>query len=469
MGGPARAQIITVLAAIFGIDSADKGAVSAVSDQLKQVFDISNPQIGLLLAVVSFVGAIVTLPMGILVDRTQRKRLLLITISLWGIAMVLSGTATSYTYLLVTRLALGAVIAAAAPAVASLTGDFFPARERAGIYGMILAGELVGSGLGFLLAGEASSLFGWRSAFFVLAALSVVLLWVVWRWLPEPERGTQKWLLAGQTDTRLRSPSAQDDASEGDESESGERRSILQQANGTPEPRQERVLREDPTRQSWWWAVRYLAKIPTYLLLILASSLAYYYFAGVRAFGMIYFTEHYHLARSIISALVILIGLGALVGVVSGGRLAERLLARGMISARIVVPGAALAISVVFFAFGVWVSSAIVGVALLTVGAAALAAANPSIDAARLDIVHPRLWGRAESGRMALRATLEGAAPLLFGYVSRWFGGGAEALSWTFLIMLAAMIVAALLAIPARRTYPRDVATAAASIEASSE
>jgi MFS family permease len=40
--------------------------------------------------------------------------------------------------LLVTRLALGAVTAPASPAIASLTGDHFPARERGRGYAYIL-------------------------------------------------------------------------------------------------------------------------------------------------------------------------------------------------------------------------------------------------------------------------------------------------------------------------------------------
>jgi hypothetical protein len=37
-------------------------------------------------------------------------------------------------------------------------------------------------------------------------------------------------------------------------------------------------------------------------------------------------------------------------------------------------------------------------------------------------------------------------------------------LEWTFLVMLAPLIAASSLAFPARRTYPRDVATAEASM-----
>jgi predicted MFS family arabinose efflux permease len=234
-------------------------------------------------------------------------------------------------------------------------------------------------------------------------------------------------------------------------------------------PRRELVLHEDPARRSWWWAMAYLVRLPTYLLLIAASALAYYFFAGVRAYAMIYFTEHYGLARSIVSALVVVLGVGAIAGVIAGGRLSEWLLRRGRLDARVVLPGITLFVSVLFLGFGVWTGSLWLGVITLTIGAGFLAAAVPPIDAARLDIIHPRMWGRAESGRMALRAAFEGSAPLLFGFVSSWLGGGAEGLKWTFLIMLIPALVASLLAIPARRTYPRDVATAAASVEATSD
>lgn len=57
-------------------------------------------------------------------------------------------------------------------------------------------------------------------------------------------------------------------------------------------------------------------------------------------------------------------------------------------------------------------------------------------------------------------------APLLFGALSEWLGGGQNGLMWTFLIMLLPMLVASLLGVKVRRTYLRDVATAAASSRA---
>src|SRR5579872_6697201 len=82
-GGPARLQIIAVLAAVLAVESCDLGTVSAVSGELKGAFHLGNTDVGLLLAVVSFVGAAATLPMGALVDRVSRRVLLMIVVATW--------------------------------------------------------------------------------------------------------------------------------------------------------------------------------------------------------------------------------------------------------------------------------------------------------------------------------------------------------------------------------------------------
>jgi predicted MFS family arabinose efflux permease len=181
---------------------------------------------------------------------------------------------------------------------------------------------------------------------------------------------------------------------------------------------------------------------------------------------MIYITQHYHITRSVVSPLVFVVGIGALAGTVAGGRVAERLLRKGKADARMVVAAAVLALSVPILGLAIWTRSAVLGIGLMTLGAAVLSAAVAPIDAARLDILHPRMWGRGEAGRMALRSTFEGGAPLLFGALSEWLGGGQNGLMWTFLIMLIPMLVASLLGVKARKTYLRDVATAAAASRA---
>src|SRR5438105_2606780 len=130
VGGPARARVIVMFGAVLALNGADTATVGAVAPQLESALHISNTEIGLLSSVSLLVGAVFTIPVGMLVDRSKRMPMLAFSIVLWSLASLFSAFAGSYSTLLLTRLALGAVAATAGPAIASLTGDYFPAAER---------------------------------------------------------------------------------------------------------------------------------------------------------------------------------------------------------------------------------------------------------------------------------------------------------------------------------------------------
>jgi predicted MFS family arabinose efflux permease len=466
VGGPARARVVFVLAAALALPGADFATLSATAGNLEQAFHVNNTSIGLLVSVTSLAAAVGTIPIGVLTDRTRRTRLLAISILGWAVAMLFAGAATSFLWLLLSRIALGIVTATTGPTIASLTGDFFPARSRARILGYILGGELVGTGIGFVFSGEIAALVGWRYAFWWLVIPSAALFWLVRR-LPEPARDGQSRLQPGQTDIPDERDVDHSDSRPKDvageaaapESSAGQ---VARRAH--IEPQRELVLTEDPKDRSLWWAVRYVLRVRTNVVIIITSALGYFYFAGLRSFAIIFVTGHYHISQSVASVLTLVVGLGALAGVYLGGRTADRLLGRGYLNARVLVPAVALLTITVFLAPGIATTSLFVALPLLTAGAGLLGAANPPMDAARLDIIHPALWGRAEGVRTVLRTLGEAAAPALFGLTSETlFGGGDHGLEYTFLVFLVTPIAAGVLALTALRTYPRDVATAAES------
>lgn len=67
-------------------------------------------------------------------------------------------------------------------------------------------------------------------------------------------------------------------------------------------------------------------------------------------------------------------------------------------------------------------------VPLLVLAAGCLGAANPPPDAARLDIMVPRLWGRAEAVRSLLHNAGDAGAPLVFGVLAEAAFGGSTGL-----------------------------------------
>ncbi len=129
-GGKLRVKVILVLACVLALSSADSATVGASAIALRHALKIDNTDIGLLVAVTSLVAAVFSLPFGVLADRARRTRMLAIAIVTWGAAMIWSATANSFGHLLIARLALGAVTAAAGPVVASLVGDWFNGHER---------------------------------------------------------------------------------------------------------------------------------------------------------------------------------------------------------------------------------------------------------------------------------------------------------------------------------------------------
>jgi MFS family permease len=173
---------------VLALETADTSTVGAVAGSLEQALGIGNTQVGFLVAVTMGIGAIATLPAGVLIDRVTRTRVLWISILIWGVAMVTSGASVSFLMLVLSRLALGAVVATATPAVASLVGDFFPAGQRGAIWSYILLGELVGAGIGYLVGGTVAGPLSWRASFWILAAPALFLTWGIQR-MPEPARG----------------------------------------------------------------------------------------------------------------------------------------------------------------------------------------------------------------------------------------------------------------------------------------
>ncbi len=482
LGGRARTRVIVVLACVLALSSADTATVGAAATELRSALKISTFDVGLLVSVTAVVGAVFSLPFGALADKLRRTWLLGASVVLWGIAMVWSAAASSFGELLVSRLALGGVTAVAGPVVASLVGDWFASGERGQIYSYILTGELLGGGLGFALTGELAAL-SWRLAFVFLAVPAFVLAWAVFQ-LPEPlrggrgalapEPGTRPWLAARGTDAEARAhgqaPTGGAAASPVEEappeSQTDAQRIALERGI---KPDRALLARADP-RMGFFAAVRYVLAVRTNVVLIVSGALGYYFLAGVETFGVEFVSGkqgQFHVAPALANGLLLVVGAGAIAGVLVAGPLGDALLRRGHLAGRVRVAAIAATLTVVMMIPPLVTHSALTALPYLVFAGFGLAAQNPPIDAARLDIMPSWLWGRAEGIRAFVRTMAQALAPVAFGGISDYvFGGqthGHQGLRWTFVVMLVPLALSACYLFVAVRRYPRDVATAAAA------
>ena len=206
--------------------------------------------------------------------------------------------------------------------------------------------------------------------------------------------------------------------------------------------------------------VRYVLAIRTNVLLIISGVCSYFFLTGVETFGLEFVKEQYHVQQLLGNLLMLIIGGGAILGVLVGGRLGDNLIKRGRLGGRVLVAAIAAIITTFLFVPAFATRSAMTALPYVIAAGFALTAQNPPIDAARLDIMPPLLWGRAEGVRSLFRTAAQALAPLAFGGLSDVIG-----LRPTFAVMLVPFLASGIVLLWALRTYPTDVATASASTE----
>jgi len=437
-----RAAVVA-LAAVLALDGADRTALGALAPALKAEFGVGNAAIGLLASAFAIVGALAIVPIGILTDRARRITILVVCIGVWCVAMGVAAAAMSFAVLFAARITLGVLSAAGGPPVTSVVGDLFPADVRGRVLGWVKSGELIGAGVGFLVAGVVVWLTSWRGVFATLAVLGVVVAWAVAR-VPEPRRGGENDVLGdGDGERGIDAPT---------------QLAALVEEQGV-EPNEDLILEGDVSEMPIRPAMEYVLHVRTVVMIIIASALGDVFFTALQVFGVLFLVEQFGISVSEASLLIPLVGVGGFVGVLAGGRFGDKLIERGVLTGRLRIGvWSYLAASITLLPVFV-VSSLSVALPFLLVSGALLTAPIAPLEAARLDVVHPQLRGRSESARMIARVAAQAAAPLVFGVLSTELGGGgAEGLQLAFLLLLPLLAVSSIFLMISARHYPHEVA-----------
>ncbi len=131
------------------------------------------------------VGALSAGPIG---DRFGRKPLLITSLTIFGIASLLSAFADSLFMMTVLRFFTGLGIGGGFPGAATLTGDYAPHRRRA----LMIMASFTGAPFGGFLCGQAAGVLlptlGWPSIFVIGGIVPLALVVVMALWLPESPR-----------------------------------------------------------------------------------------------------------------------------------------------------------------------------------------------------------------------------------------------------------------------------------------
>lgn len=166
---------------IFGITLSAVMGVSSIAPALpviSRALDVSTNQIGYLITVFALPGILLTPFLGILADRFGRKRILIPSLFLYGIAGFMCAFTTTYSELLWLRFFQGAGSAALGVLNVTLIGDLFEGNRRAtamGYNGSVLSvGTAIYPAIGGVLASMA-----WNYPFFLSAIAIPVAIYAM--------------------------------------------------------------------------------------------------------------------------------------------------------------------------------------------------------------------------------------------------------------------------------------------------
>jgi MFS family permease len=195
--GNKRWLVIAVLFVANTINYVDRVNVSVAGPDIARAFGLGPEAMGVVFSCFFYSYILLILPMGLLTDRFGPGGIMGGGMVVWALGSALSGLAPSFTALVGARLLLGAGESSSYPAGNRILREWAPRGERGLMVSIFSAGSTAGPAVGILLSSWLISVVDWRSAFLIVAA--VTLVWaVVWMafyrsperaaWLGEAER-----------------------------------------------------------------------------------------------------------------------------------------------------------------------------------------------------------------------------------------------------------------------------------------
>jgi MFS family permease len=382
-----------VLGFVIMVDQIDQSVVRGAAGDIQDHFGVSDAAIGWLLSAFVIVNGLMTVPAGYLADRWNRTRTIGHTVVAWSLITMVTAASGNFATLLVLRGVLGFGQAITEPSAASVLSDYYPTSQRGRVFSNQQVMGLIGAGVGIALGGAVASSFGWRWAFIVVGPPGILVALLAYA-LREPPRGYGDKLHLGVEEWPEHEPVAL--------FEHGFARFVGDTTRG---------LIQD---------FKVIWSITTLRYALVGVSALMFTVSGVGAW-LPQFHERFNdlTEKEATGAIGLLLVLGGVPGVLLGGRLADRFMAR-IAGARVVIPAWCLGIGNVFMmASYVEGVPRVASLLLQLLGVFTITMAIPSLRAGLADAVPAHLRG-AGFGAFNLASIVFGvaAAPFIVGTLS---------------------------------------------------
>lgn len=146
-------------------------------------------QIGMMMTVFLAAYGIANVVLSPLGDYLGPRKAMMLCILIWTIALMIGGVATSFALIIICRILLGIGEGFYYPLQSVFIKNWFPKQERGRANAAWIVGQSVAPAIAMPFFTWWIGTHGWRSNFFLCAALGLIPLWLLWRYVADkPEQ-----------------------------------------------------------------------------------------------------------------------------------------------------------------------------------------------------------------------------------------------------------------------------------------
>ena len=154
------------------INYIDRIGLSVAAPQIKDMFQLTPVELGLLFSAFAWSYSLLQIPVGMVIDRFGPTRVGRWGAFLWGVASVITAFSSGFAGIFFARILLGVAEAPAFPVSSKATGYWFPRSERGLATAIFDAAAKFSNVIGVPLVAVTIVAFGWRWGFGLTAVLS---------------------------------------------------------------------------------------------------------------------------------------------------------------------------------------------------------------------------------------------------------------------------------------------------------
>ncbi|MGI9325526.1 MAG: spinster family MFS transporter [Pseudomonadales bacterium] len=196
-----RWYAVGVLTLVYASSQVDRQIMGMLLEPIRLELGASDTAMGFLVGLTfAIFYATLGMPIAMLADRSNRRNIITIAISIWSGMTVLCGYAQTFTQMALARIGVGIGEAGSTPPSHSIISDLFPPETRGTAMGIFALGVNFGLLIAYLGGGWISENYGWRTTFVVVGLPGLLIALLLYATVSEPRRGASEQKLIKPVD-----------------------------------------------------------------------------------------------------------------------------------------------------------------------------------------------------------------------------------------------------------------------------